>query len=243
MKADKGLTEDTVSIQYKFTFSDKSVREFNVRLDGETLSLIRRERSSVPDWTRLSYCKCPNCPLSDKLHPNCPIALNLVDVVEFFKNSISYEEVDVEIITEARNYLKHSDLQTAISSLIGLFMVPSGCPIMDKLRPMVKTHLPFATSEETIYRILSMYLLAQYFVCKDGQKPDWELQNLQEIYEQVQIVNRSFCQRLSEIHIKDASLNAVVSLDSFASLTTFSLELNQLDRVKHLFHAYLNSNG
>ncbi|MCH6545787.1 MAG: hypothetical protein IH796_07270 [Deltaproteobacteria bacterium] len=169
MKADKGLTEDTISIQYKFTFSDKSVREFNVRLDGETLSLIRRERSSVPDWTRLSYRKCPNCPLSDKLHPNCPIALNLVEVVEFFKNSISYEEVDVEIITEARNYLKHSDLQTAISSLIGIFMVTSGCPVMDKLRPMVKTHLPFATPEETIYRILSMYLLAQYFVCKDGQ--------------------------------------------------------------------------
>jgi hypothetical protein len=241
MKANNDLTEDTVSIQYKFTFTDKRVREFNVRLDGETLSLIPQKRSSVPDWTRLSYRKCPNCPLSDKLHPNCPIALNLVEVVEFFKNSISFEEVDVEIITEARNYIKHSDLQTAISSLIGIFMVTSGCPVMDKLRPMVRTHLPFATPEETIYRILSMYMLAQYFVFKDGQKPDWELQNLQDIYEQVQIVNKSFCQRLSEIQIKDASLNAVVSLDSFATLTTFSLELNQLDRIKHLFHTYLNS--
>ena len=241
MKADNDLTEDTVSIQYKFTFSDKRVQEFNVRLDGETLSMIPQERSSVPDWTRLYYRKCPNCPLSDKLHPNCPIALNLIEVVEFFKNSISFEEVDVEIITEARNYIKHSDLQTAISSLIGIFMVTSGCPVMDKLRPMVRTHLPFATPEETIYRILSMYMLAQYFVFKDGQKPDWDFQNLQDIYEQVQIVNKSFCQRLSEIQIKDASLNAVVTLDSFASLTTFSLELNQLDRVKQLFHTYLNS--
>ncbi len=241
MKAAKRVERDSVSIIYKFTFSDNTVREFDVRLDEETLSLTPKRKSSAPEWTRLSYCQCPNCPLSPKTHPHCPIALNLVDVVEFFRHSVSFEEVDVEIITEARNYIRHSDLQSAISSLIGIFMVTSGCPVMDKLRPMVKTHLPFATPEETIYRILSMYLLAQYFIYKDGQKPDWDLENLQEICEQVQIVNKSFCQRLSEIQIKDASLNAVVSLDSFASLTTFSLELNQLDRIKHLFHAYLSS--
>ena len=240
MKAPKRSKNDSVSIIYKFTFSDHTVREFHVRLDGETLSLIPQKKSPAPRWTRLSYRQCPNCPLNPKIHPHCPIALNLVNVVEIFKNSISFEEVDVEIITEARNYTRHSDLQSAISSLIGIYMVTSGCPVMDKLRPMVKTHLPFATPEETIYRILSMYLLAQYFVYKEGKKPDWDLENLQEIYEQIQIVNKSFCQRLSEIQIKDASLNAVVSLDSFASLTTFSLELNQLDRIKHLFHAYLS---
>jgi len=241
MKPDEEIGEQTVSFRYKFTFSDNRVREFSVELDAESLSLIRKERASYPDWTRLSYRKCPNCPLSEKHHPNCPIAVNLVDVVEFFRNSISHEKVDVEIITEVRKYLKQSDLQTGISSLIGIYMVTSGCPIMDKLRPMVKTHLPFATPEETIYRILSMYLLAQYFVFKSGRKPDWDLQNLYEIYEQVQIVNKSFCQRLGQIRIKDASLNAVVSLDSFAALTTFSLEVNQLDRVKQLFHAYLGS--
>ncbi|NIO07466.1 MAG: hypothetical protein GTO40_05470 [Deltaproteobacteria bacterium] len=241
MKPDKQSREQPVSIKYKFVFSNKAIREFDVRLDGDTLSLISQVRSSYPEWTRLTFGQCPNCPLDPKRHPHCPIALNVVDIVDFFKNSISYEKVDVEIVTESRNYVKRADLQAGISSMLGIYMVTSGCPLMDKLRPMVKTHLPFATPEETIYRILSMYLLAQYFVYKEGQKPDWDLEHLQEIYEQVQIVNRSFCQRLAQIKIKDASLNAVVSLDSFASLTTFSLELDQLDRVKGLFHSYLSS--
>lgn len=243
MKPDKKTGEPPVSITYKFVFEDKTVREFAVRLDGDSLSLIAQKRSSYPAWTRLSFGQCPNCPLDPNRHAHCPIALNVVDVVDFFKNSISYEKVDVEIVTDARNYVKSTDLQAAISSMLGIFMVTSGCPIMDKLRPMVKTHLPFATPEETIYRILSMYLLAQYFVYKDGQKPDWELEHLQEIYERVQIVNKSFCQRLAQIQIKDASLNAVVSLDSYAALTTFSLEIDQLDRVKGLFHSYLDSQG
>jgi hypothetical protein len=120
-------------------------------------------------------------------------------------------------------------------------MVTSGCPVMDKLRPMVRTHLPFATREETMYRVLSMYLLAQYFLYKDGQKPDWDLENLGGIYEEIHTVNKSFCQRLLDIHIKDASLNAVVLLDSFAMFTSYSLEVNRLDEIKRLFHAYLGS--
>lgn len=120
-------------------------------------------------------------------------------------------------------------------------MVTSGCPVMDKLRPMVRTHLPFATGEETMYRVLSMYLLAQYFLYKEGQRPDWDLKNLAEIYEAIHTVNKSFCQRLSGIHIKDASLNAVAQLDNFADITSFSLEINRLDQIKRLFHAYLDS--
>ena len=243
MEQGKEAIRKTVSFHYKFTFPDKSVREFSLQLDEETLRLIPKETTSYPEWTQLAYRKCPNCPLTDDQHPRCPIAANLVDVVEYFKDSISHQEAEIEITTASRRYLKRTALQNGISSLIGIYMVTSGCPIMDKLRPMVKSHLPFATAEETLYRILSMYLLAQYFVYKNGQKPDWDLQQLCEIYEEVQIVNRSFCQRLSDIHVKDASLNAVVSLDSFAALTTFSLELDQLDRIKQLFHAYLGSDS
>ncbi len=231
----------TISFHYKFTLSDGEIREFGLELDSETLSLARKEKEIYPEWTRLPYHKCPNCPLSDAQHMHCPIAANLVGLVEFFKDSISHEEVDVEITTETRRYVKHTSLQIGISSLIGIYMVTSGCPVMDKLRPMVRTHLPFATREETMYRVISMYLLAQYFLYKEGQRPDWDLENLTEIYEEIHTVNKSFCQRLSGIHIKDASLNALVQLDIFADFTSFSLEINKLDEIKRLLHAYLDS--
>ena len=233
--------QKTITFRYKFTLSDGNIKEFDVELDSETLSLTGKKKRSYPEWTRLSYHKCPNCPLSDAQNPQCPIAANLVDLVEFFKDSISHEEVDVEITTETRKYVKRTSLQSGISSLIGIYMVTSGCPVMDKLRPMVRTHLPFATGEETMYRVLSMYLLAQYFLSKEGQRPDWNLENLAEIYEEIHTVNKSFCQRLAGIHIKDASLNAVVQLDIFADFTSYSLEINRLDEIKSLFHAYLNS--
>ena len=233
--------QKTITFRYKFTLSDGNIKEFDVELDSETLSLTGKKKRSYPEWTRLPYHKCPNCPLSDAQNPQCPIAANLVDLVEFFKNSISHDEVDIEVTTEARRYVKRTSLQSGISSLIGIHMVTSGCPVMDKLRPMVRTHLPFATGEETMYRVLSMYLLAQYFLYKEGQRPDWDLKNLAEIYEEIHTVNKSFCQRLSGIHIKDASLNAVAQLDNFADITSFSLEINRLDQIKRLFHAYLDS--
>jgi len=50
-------------------------------------------------------------------------------------------------------------------------------PIFEKLKPMVRFHLPFASIEETKYRAISMYLLAQYFLYQQGSQPDWDLKN------------------------------------------------------------------
>lgn len=229
----------TIEFHYQFTLPDTTAQEFTIQLDKETLLLIPKERETYPEWTQLSYQKCPNCPLGEDQHPRCPISANLVDVVEFFEGSISYEEVDIEITTDTRKYLNRTALQNGISSLFGIYMVTSGCPIMDKLRPLVKTHLPFATSEETMYRVLSMYLLAQYFLYKKGRKPDWDLEHLGKIYEEVRIVNKSFCQRLSGIQSEDASLNAVAQLDAFADITGFSIGINELDQISRLFQTYL----
>ncbi len=233
--------QETITYRYKFTLSDGNIKEFDVELNSETLSLTGKKKRSYPEWTRLPYHKCPNCPLSDAHNPQCPIAANLVDLIEFFKNSISHDEVDIEITTEARSYVKRTALQSGISSLIGIHMVTSGCPVMDKLRPMVRTHLPFATGEESMYRTLSMYLLAQFFLYKRGQKPDWDFEKLTEIYEEIHVVNKSFCQRLTGAALQDAIINAVAVLDLTADLTNFSLRTKNLDKIENLFHAYLDS--
>ncbi len=92
-----------------------------------------------------------------------------------------------------------------------------------------------------MYRTLSMYLLVQYFLYKRGQKPDWDFEKLTEIYEEIHVVNKSFSQRLSGTALQDAILNAVVDPDFTAELTNISLRTKNLDKIEHLFHAYLDS--
>lgn len=228
-----------ITYQYKFTFCDGSIKEFNLRLDGKTLNLIQAGRKTYPEWTKLEFYKCPNCPLNGEMYKDCPVAVSLIDLVDSFKGSISCEEVDVTIETEARRYMKHASLQKGLSSLIGIYMVTSGCPIMEKLKPMVRHHLPFATEEETKYRAISMYLFAQFFIYKRGGEPDWDLRRLVKIYEDVRIVNKNFCKRLANIRIEDASINALVILDCFADSVAFSINKDMLDEIELLFNAYL----
>ena len=117
-------------------------------------------------------------------------------------------------------------------------MVTSGCSIMEKLKPMVRYHLPFATEEETRYRVISMYVLAQYFLFKRGKTVDWELKKLVDIYDDIQTVNKHFCKRLATIQSKDASINALIVLDCFADFVRFSINKKMLDEIEFLFNAY-----
>ncbi len=51
--------------------------------------------------------------------------------------------------------------QQAMSSVLGLIMATAGCPWTDRLRPMARFHLPFASDAETLYRSISMFLLSR----------------------------------------------------------------------------------
>jgi hypothetical protein len=230
---------DNIAFQFRYTFQNGTIKEFRLELDRHTLNLVHSPKPvTAPQWAELSYFQCPNCVLTADRHPFCPIALNLVDLIEAFKDSISYEEVEIIIITEARTYLKRTSLQKGLSSLLGIYMTTSGCPTMEKLKPMVQYHLPFATKEETLYRVISMYLFAQYFVSKRGGKPDWDLQDLVNLYREIKILNKRFSERLSHIGLKDASLNALTILDWFAENLTFSLDKDILDDIESFFEVY-----
>jgi len=227
------------TLRYIFSLGNGVNKEFTIRLDSKSLAALPPENQSYPDWTSLAFHQCPTCPLQPQQHQRCPIAVNLADVVEFFREALSHEQVDVLVETEARGYTKHTTLQEGVSSIIGIYMVTSGCPVMDKLRPMVRTHLPFATVEETMYRVLSMYLLAQYFLAKRGGEPDWKLKRLVDIYQEIENVNKHFRERLSAINVNDATVNALVNLNCFADFTAFAIEENRLDEIELLFQAYL----
>jgi hypothetical protein len=235
---DNQSSRNPVWFCYKITLSDNSVKEFRIELDPLTLGLLTQRKEPLPQWTLLDYKKCPVCPLAENSEARCPVAVNLVEPLEYFKKSISYEQVEVEILTELRTYKKQTDLQHALSSMIGIYMVTSGCPVLDKLRPMIRTHLPFASLEETTYRSISMYLLAQYFLWKKGGVPDWGLKNLSGIYEEIQKVNISFRKRIMALQIEDAALNAICHLGCYAHFTNSLLLDRGLAEMEQLFQPY-----
>jgi len=233
-----GVIYEMIVFSYIFDFGRGFRKRFTVELDERTLNLVRSERGLSPPWTELAFCQCPNCPLNAVDHPRCPVAVNVAEVVVFFRDAISYEEVDLTIETEARGYVRHTTLQQAISSLIGVYMVAGGCPVMEKLKPMVRFHLPFATAFETQYRMMSMYLLAQFFLVRRGREADWDLNGLSRIYDDVRLVNKSFAKRLSNVTNMDAALNAIVRLDMFAQKISMSIDRDVLDEMEGLFEAY-----
>ena len=73
---------------------------------------------------------------------------------------------------------------------------------------------------------------------KGPGNPDWDMKNLVKIYDEIRIVNKCFSERLGDINIEDASVNAVVLLDAFADFITFSITENMLDEIKLLFSSY-----
>ena len=238
MSKDSDDTNDVMSFQYRFILARGLEKRIEVKLDKKTLNLIQPKKESYPKWAALKSFQCPNCSLDGDDHVFCPIAVNLISLVDFFRDMISYKEVDLSIQSEERGYIKHTTLQQGIGSLVGIYMVTSGCPIMEKLKPMVRSHLPFATLRETQYRVISMYLLAQYFLYRRGLRPDWDLKNLVAMYDDVQIVNKNLSQRLAHIKIKDATLNALVKLDIFAKYVSTSVNRDVLDEMECLFNAY-----
>lgn len=68
-------------------------------------------------------------------------------LVDEFANILSHDEVEMKITTQERSYTKTTVTSEAISSLLGIYLVTSGCPVMDKLRPLVRFHLPAARGD------------------------------------------------------------------------------------------------
>lgn len=233
------MADDCIEIEYELTLSNGERKRHVVRLDRVTMALVSDGAGPLPEWTKLAFQQCPNCPLDPARHPRCPAAASMVAIVESFKNSISYEKADVVVRTPYRTYQKRASLQEVATSLMGLHMVSSGCPILGKLRPLVFTHLPFATADETFFRVVSMYLLAQFFRWKHGQTPDWELENLLATCKDLNVVNVAFGKRIVGINTADASLNALVSLDCFAGLTGMSISNDLFDDIESFFAGYL----
>jgi len=222
-----------LTIHYHFRFRDGETREIPLRFDEDTLALVPVESHTPPEWAKLALHQCLDCPLDPDLHQHCPTAVHLSGIVKSFREHNSFDEVTVEVTDKRRRYLKETSLQEGLGSLVGLIMATGGCPVLEPLRPMVRFHLPFATMEETEFRMVSMYLVAQYLRQKRGEQPDWSLDGLQAIYARVQEVNTSFAMRIRTAAANDAGINAIVILDCFAKAVPYAVKTLMRDYEKN----------
>jgi len=186
------------------------------------------------EWTLLAYHQCANCPLSKEEHKYCPVAVDIEEVAERFKDILSFERAEVRVLTDARAYLKTCDVQTGLKSLLGLIMASSRCPTLSEFKPMAIYHLPFSTVEETIYRVTGAYLLKQYFLNKEGTQPDMKLLGLEKFYRELQQVNKDFMKRIRAASRSDANLNAINILLSLSAVVALTLD-ERLEEIKPLF--------
>jgi hypothetical protein len=224
----------TFSVRYCFAYDKGSEEVFDLVIDAHDLCLIADIPETLPAWTELEFHQCPHCPLKTPRHLRCPLATHLVDVVRCFEDLVSYDKIQLTVITQERTVSQETTAQRAIGSLMGLISATSGCPHTVFFRPMARYHLPLASEDETIYRATSMYLLAQYFKKKEGYDPDIQFNGLKELYRKIEIVNQNIAIRLKAASDTDSTVNAIIFLDLYAKAFPFVIE-DSLEDIRHLF--------
>jgi hypothetical protein len=229
---------DHFKITYAYRFDDGATIKFDLFFNADTLDLIPEKNRDLPEWTLLGYCQCAICPLDQRSHPRCPVAANFSGIVDKFRRFTSHDRVSVACVVEERTYSKTTTVQMGVSPLLGIIMTTSGCPIMEQLKPMVRFHLPFASLEETIFRMVSMHLVAQYLRHQAGKSSEWNLNGLIRIYGQVSEVNRDFAERMAGAAQNDVNVNALVNLDAFAQMVPLAAD-KMLKKITPYFHALI----
>ena len=229
-------------IQYRFKLEDGQEEKFRVHLDSENLESRQAFDGDLPQWTRLGFHQCSNCPLQVEAVQYCPAAVNMVEIVSRFTRLLSHDRASVMVSTCERVISSDTTVQHGICSLMGLLMATSRCPMTGFFKPMARFHLPFASTEETIWRATSTYLLAQYFKQQEGENPDFLFSGLRRIYSDIQNVNFSFAKRLRAACCNDSMVNAIILLDMFAQSMPSAID-ESLEEIRHLFVPYLDYCG
>lgn len=219
-----------MAIEYRITLDDN--HEFSYRIELDRV-YDAEQATTAPSWTRLDYQQCSNCPLSKNAFSHCPAAVDLHRVIEDFQGLPAFKRASVWVRTPEREYTKQVGLEEGLRALLGVIMATSACPVLGKLRPMAHNHLPFANNQEFILRAFSLYLSRQYFNFREGRHADWELKGLVRMFQQLQLVNQAFWQRIHDTCQGDSNLKAFLTFFSMSSSMTYSLE-TQLQKIRPL---------
>jgi hypothetical protein len=218
---------------YTFLFPTDDTINFTVTIDPATQQ-INTCPIVAPEWARLQFHQCAPCPLQQEEHFFCPVALSIAELVTTFKKIASFVKCTVLCVSPERTVSKETIVQEGLASILGLLMAVSGCPIMDFFKPLARFHLPFATVDESIFRIVSVYMLRQYYR-KDVSLNDRDfLEDIKDRYALVKEVNKGILERILNITELDADKNAIVTLSSLGQILEMEIDAN-LESLQHLF--------
>lgn len=223
-------------IHYYLSHADGTTEHIPLVRDPGTGALIQNEDFEPPDWALLEHGKCSHCPLSQQQHRYCPVARNIAAVFAGIRPDQSHAPVTLEVRTPHRRYLAETTLQRALSSLFGLVCSLSDCPHMVPLRPMGAFHLPLASDVETLVRASAFFLLKSYLDHLESPSVKVGLENMAEVYDNLNEFNRSFVKRFRDVHTSDAAVNAMVLLDLLARDVNFELKAH-LEMLAGLFQS------
>ena len=107
------------TIDYKFIFADGREKEFNFQWDKDKIELSGAKTTDVlPEWTELDFCKCSNCPLKSAVTRHCPMAVSLVNLVQYFDGLKSFEKVYLEVLIDGKKISQDTTVQKAVGAMM-----------------------------------------------------------------------------------------------------------------------------
>ncbi|MCM8813233.1 MAG: hypothetical protein NC924_04775 [Candidatus Omnitrophica bacterium] len=233
-----GHDKKNIHIRYVFTPADGREQYFTVVLDAQTLTVQPDSAASPPQWVSFEEFRCAHCPVDESRQRYCPVGVNLYSLFERFNDAVSCEEIDLRVETPRRQYVQRTSVQKGLSSLMGIYMAGSSCPVFEPLKPLIRYHLPLAGPEETAYRIISMYLMAQYFRAACGKAPDWRMSKLPDMLKAINSANRTVCEKFRSRVRNDAMLNAIVILNSTVDFMRMCFDEVILKTIEQDFRGY-----
>ncbi|MCP4149314.1 MAG: hypothetical protein GY757_16320 [bacterium] len=228
------MDDQPYEIEYEFSFKDGKKKFFKILIEPKTMTSINKLPKKIPAWTKLEFEQCECCAYTKGDVDYCPIALNIAEMVDAFKDIPSTDNCTVRCTTPERTYLKDTSLQEGLFSVFGLVNATSKCPTMRLFKPLARFHLPFASIYESLTRTMSFYLLAQYFEYRRGKIPDLELKRLDEHFIKVQEVDEQIIARINSITSQDADRNAYVILNSMVQMLSMEID-DKLHTIEYLF--------
>jgi hypothetical protein len=228
--------KEPLRLRYRFDLPNGSQQSLELLFDPKDFRLVNLVPAEPPFWTELKFNQCSNCPLSTQEHSHCPAAVHMAPAIDSLKALVSFDTVGVTVEQEERTVHVETSAQQALSSVLGLIMATAGCPWTDRLRPMARFHLPFASETETVYRSVCMFLLARELIGAEADQGEG-FEPLERLYENLHTVNRDVSRRLGAATRTDPARNAIALLDSYTTLLPLALE-SLLAELTPLFDAW-----
>ncbi len=228
------MNDQAYWFNYQIELEDGQRTRFDIQLDPVTLTMRPASPEPYPAWTQLSYKQCQCCPLSPQTTLYCPIAVNITELVDRFKDILSHKNCLVVCETIDRTYSKKTSAMDGLTSVFGIVMATSNCPVMNFLKPMARFHLPFSSVEETTARSTSLFLLGQYFEYKKGSVKTFDFDQLESNYARVQLVIEGLLGRIQSLVNLDADKNAIITLHSLSQFLSMEMDFS-LNTIAHLF--------